>query len=124
MFEPIKPKKESRPATRRLDLEKTLCGAIKEQKVVRVRYKNEFHSRTFEPYIIYKSPEEKIFVRGIQTKDDSKPLKPVEKHCFEIGLINSLSITDNTFNPDTKFSSFGKEYGSFTSFALLIDSKY
>lgn len=119
MFEPIKLKKESRPAAQRLDLEKTLCGAIKEKKVVRLRYKNEFHSRTFEPYIIYKSPADKILVRGIQTKDDSKPLKPAEKHCFEIGLINSLSITDNTFNPDTKFSSFEKEYSSRSVFCAI-----
>ena len=119
MFEPIKLKKESRPATRRLDLEKTLCEAIKEQKVVRLRYKNEFHSRTFEPYIIYNSSTDKILVGGTQTKDDSEPLKPAKKRYFEIGLVNSLSVTDNTFNPDTKFSSFGKEYSSLYVFCAI-----
>lgn len=119
MFEPIKLKKESRPAIRRLDLEKTLCDAIKEQKIVHLRYGNEFHSRTFEPYIIYKSSTDKILVHGIQTKDDSKPLKPAKKHNFEIGLINSLSITDNIFSPDTKFSSFEKEYSSLYVFCAI-----
>lgn len=98
-------------ATQSSDLEAMLCRAICNRKVVKFRYKNEFSSRTFQPHVVYESSAKKFLVGGIQTKDDSKPLRPAEWRAFEIGLIYFATVTNETFQPDRGFKSFRPEFG-------------
>jgi hypothetical protein len=84
-------------------LENKLCDAIKRHQVIRLRYKGQLYSRTFEPYIIYRSTKDNILLGGTQTKDDSQPLKPATPHNFEIELITALTVTDATFKYDERF---------------------
>lgn len=85
------------------NLEKKLCDAIKKHNVIRLRYKGQLYSRTFEPYVIYTSTKDKILIGGTQTKDDSQPLKKAEPHNFEVGLITALEVTDKVFQYDKRF---------------------
>lgn len=105
------PKKQESPASRRLDFESTLCEAVRKRLVVRLRYKSELNWRTYEPHAVFHSPTGKILAVGTQTRDDSSPLNAPEPRNFEVGLIGQISITDETFNPDPRFSSFGEDYG-------------
>jgi hypothetical protein len=102
---------EGEMAARSPDLEAMLCRAICNRKVVKFRYKNEFSSRTFQPYVVYESSAKKFLIGGIQTKDDSKPLKPPEWRAFEIALIYFATVTNETFQPDRGFKSFRPEFG-------------
>lgn len=95
---------------RNVALETRLCDAIKKHRVIRLRYKNQTYSRTFNPYIIYRSSEDNILLGGTQTTDDSKPHKPPTPHKFEVGLITSLTITDETFEFDDRFDPTRDEY--------------
>lgn len=103
------PKTET-PALRRPDLESVICEAIRKRAVVRLRYKSELNWRTYDPHAVFTSSTGKILAVGTQTKDDSSPLKAPEPRNFEVGLIGQISITEETFKPDPRFSSFGEEY--------------
>lgn len=97
---------------RHYTLERQLCEAIKKHQVIRLQYKNQYYSRTFNPYIVYHSPSDsdRILVAGTQTKDDSQPLKGATPHKFEVQLISALTITDKTFEYDTRFDPALDEY--------------
>lgn len=88
---------------RNYQLEQRLCDAIKKHQVIRISYKGQNYSRTFEPYIIYRSTHDKILLGGTQKKDDSQPLKKPQPHNFEVELISALTITDETFEYDERF---------------------
>jgi len=92
-------------------LEHKLCDTIKKHYVVRLKYKDQFYSRTFEPYIVYRSTKDKILVSGYQTKNDSKPFKKSEFHHFEVALISSLKITDEIFKIDIRVDLTDERYG-------------
>jgi hypothetical protein len=91
-------------------LEQKLCDAIKRHQVVRLQYKNQLYSRTFCPYVIYKSAKDKILVAGWQMVDDSKPAKAPEWHNFEVELISAFGVTDKTFRFDDLFDPTNKAY--------------
>ncbi len=91
-------------------LEKKLCDAIAKHQIVRLRYKNQLYSRTFEPYVIYRSTKDNILVAGWQTKDDSQPLKKSQWHNFEVELITALTVSDKIFNFDVRFDSRNDDY--------------
>lgn len=88
---------------RNIPLEQKLCDAIKRHRIVSLRYKGQLYSRTFEPYIIYRSTKDKILLGGTQTRDDSQPTKPPEPHNFEVKLISALTVTDDVFKYDDRF---------------------
>ena len=77
-----------------------ICDATQSKNVIRFTYKNEDHYREFEPHIVYHSSKNQVLVGGIQTKDESQPFLLPEPHNFKIILINSLTITNKTFNFD------------------------
>lgn len=91
-------------------LEQKLCGAIAKHLVVRLNYKNQYYSRTFEPYVVYRSTKDNILVGGWQTKDDSKPLKKPIWHNFEVELITALTVSDKVFEFDTRFNARNDDY--------------
>jgi hypothetical protein len=91
-------------------LEQKLCDAIKRHRVVRLQYKNQPYSRTFNPYGVYRSTKDKILVCGTQTKDDSQPFKEAEPHNFEVELISALTIIDQTFKYDDRFDPTSEAY--------------
>src|SRR5437868_6822578 len=97
---------------RNLLLEQQLCEAMKRHQIIRLRYKGQNYSRTFEPYIIYYSPadRDRILIGGIQTEDDAKPLKLATPHKFEVCLISALTFTDKTFEYDLRFDPTIDEY--------------
>lgn len=97
---------------RNLLLERQLCEAIKRHLIIRLRYKGQNYSRTFEPYVIYHSPADKdrILIGGIQMKDASKPLEKPSPHKFEVNLISALTVTDETFKYDLRFDPTLDEY--------------
>lgn len=95
---------------RNVALENQLCSAIQKHRTVHLHYKKQIYSRTFEPYVVYRSTKDNILVAGRQTKDDSQPLKKPEWHNFEVELISALEITDNTFKFDELFDPTNKAY--------------
>jgi hypothetical protein len=109
MFKPIKPKKETPPAPRRVDLESLLCKAIRAKQVIRIRYQNEMYNRTFEPYIVYRSPTGKVLVHGRQTRDDSNPMQGNDRRSFEVGRLNSVVLIEETFQHQGVLASFKTE---------------
>ncbi len=91
-------------------LEQKICGAIARHQIVRLSYKKQRYSRTFEPYVIYRSTKDNILVAGWQTKDDSQPLKKAQWHNFEVKLITALTIPDKIFKFDVGFDSRNDDY--------------
>ncbi len=89
---------------RNYTLEKKLCDAIARHRIVRLRYKNQTHWRTFEPYVIYRSTKDNILVAGWQTKDESDLSKKPVWHNFEVELISAFEMTDKIFNFDVEFN--------------------
>jgi hypothetical protein len=102
--EPDYGKARDEATMRNPQLEGALCDAIKKHLAVRLSYKRQNYSRTFEPYIVYRSTRDNILVAGWQTKDDSEPSKAPEWHNFEVELISALKITDKTFEYDVRFN--------------------
>lgn len=113
MFAPTKPKKEIGPASRRTDLDNTLCQAIRSKITVRLHYKNETYFRTLEPYIIYQHSHGKICVAGVQTRDNSKLSHVPEWREFEIDHSDSILLTQETFKLDPNFSSFTGKFARY-----------
>jgi hypothetical protein len=54
-------------------VKKKLCDSIKNRQTVRLRYSDESAFRTFNPYVIYRSPKNKILVWGVQIRNDARP---------------------------------------------------
>jgi len=106
-----KKKKETRPiAPRNPALERQLCDAIKRHRAVRVTYESESFSRTFEPYIVFRSQPGRILVGGTETRDDSQPGRLPEPRYYEVGRISSFSVTDKVFKYDNRFDPTRDEY--------------
>jgi len=111
MFTIPKPKRERPAAPRRIDFELLLCKAICAKQVTRIRYENEWYSRTFEPHIIFRSSTGKVLVHGLQTKADSNPAQGQNLRSFEVGLLNSVVLIEETFQHEGVLSSFKVEGG-------------
>ncbi len=74
-----------------------ICDAIHAQTVIRLRYREELQFREFEPHVVYRSSRDNVLVGGVQTKDESEPFFRSEPRIFDISRINTLVITDKTF---------------------------
>ena len=103
-------KKNTVTAPRNLIAENQLCEAIKQKRVVRLRYENDFTDRVFHPYIIYQSQTGKILVHGLQIQNMGSPFDQAEPHKFEIGKISSIQIMPDAFSVDIRFDRNRKEY--------------
>jgi hypothetical protein len=119
MFERTKPIKETRPE-RRTDLEITLCQAMQSKKRVRLHYKNEFHFRSFEPYILYLERTGKVLVHGMQTKDDLDRAQGKDLRSFEVRLLNSVILIKEAFEYHGTIAPFKLKLG--TDIICTVDS--
>ena len=95
-----------------ITLQNQLKEAIKKHRIIRLKYKNQYYHRTFEPYVIYYSPADpqRILLGGYQTKNDSKPFEQPTPHKFEVDFISSVVITDDAFDYDVRFDVTDNEY--------------
>lgn len=100
------------PAPRRPDLEDTLCRAIRERVLVRLRYKDDLADRLFEPAAVYVSTRDKVCVSGVQIQNPADPMSNLEPHNFEVGKISALSLTDQGFVVDPTFDRFDPKYAN------------
>lgn len=91
--------------------ETTLCKAVAGRFEVNLHYKSDAAARTFRPHIVHQSKKtQKWLVEGVMTKNPNKPSDAPDWRAYEIGLIRSLAVTDNVFQPNRDFSSFGDDY--------------
>ncbi len=111
------------PAERNYEMESQLGLAIRDRRVVRLRYDLDMHYRTFEPYIVFKAADGRILVGGFRVQDESNLFKKPGARKFEIGLITSLMISDECFVPNHKFRSNRKEFKNGVIFAVDVDAE-
>jgi hypothetical protein len=78
--------------------------AIREKRVVNLRYDQDILDRVIEPYALYQSTQGKILVFGIQLRNNNKPLTPTEPRHFETVILRSITLTDKHFQADPSFS--------------------
>ena len=97
--------RNSDAAERDFEVEAELCHAIRERRVVRLRYDLDLRDRVFEPYVIFQEPSSRVMVGGRRVLDENDLFKPPAMRQFEVGLINSLEITEENFEPDERFDS-------------------
>ncbi len=103
---PTKP--EDRPATRRMDLENSLCDAIRDRVQVEFTYDGE--DRVFEPCAVFHSLKHKVNVSGQVVQNLTDPAGKLGPHDFEIGKIDTLRITGRKFTPDPRFDRTHAKY--------------
>lgn len=97
-------------APRQPHIENQLCSAIRERKIVRLRYKADAAQRLFAPHAVFHSSTEKVLVTGMQVENPSKPWDRYEPRNFEVGLIKDIALTKDAFAPDQRFSSSDDRY--------------
>jgi len=81
-------------------IKRKLCASIKNRQTVRLRYANESFFLTFNPYVVYRSPKNKILVAGVQTQNDSRPDKKPSPATFEVAKIAEIKTTEEFFDYD------------------------
>jgi len=104
--------KHTTPAPRDYYLERQLCQAMRERRVVRLRYDTELHYRSFHPYIVYREAEGRVLVGGIRSHDERDIFKAPAPRRYEVGRISELSVTDETFRIDPRFDSERPEFSN------------
>jgi hypothetical protein len=104
------PKQEPPPAPRNIPFENLLCQAIRELRVVEIRYETDRLFRTYEPAAVFPTSKGKTCVSGVQLTDPNDPVDQHEPHDFEVGKIAELRLTDTKFQPDPRFDRFGSKY--------------
>lgn len=105
-------RKHTKPAPRNYYLEQQLCQAMRQRCVVRLRYDEELHYRTFHPYIVYREAEGRILVGGIRAHDEAAIFKPPAPRRYEVGRISELKVTEETFRIDPRFDSERPEFSN------------
>jgi len=111
------------PAERNYEIESQLGIAIRERKVVRLRYDLDMQYRTFEPYIVFKALDGRILVGGFRIQDESNLFKKPGARKFEVGLITSMLISDEFFVPNPKFKSNRNEFQNGVIFAVDVNAE-
>lgn len=96
-------KNDEHPAPRRHDLEQRLCEAVRAKVLVRVRYKDDFSERLLQPYGVYTSTKDKVNLASVQVDNPADPLARWEPRNLEVGLMQSVVLTDSSFEPDPRF---------------------
>lgn len=74
-----------------------LCEAIRQEKLVSLKYPGDTQAREFEPGIIFQSSMDKIEVFGHQLTNPNVVDGSMQPRSFEIGKIISLSMTEKPF---------------------------
>jgi hypothetical protein len=81
-----------------------LCSAVRERRVVELRYQQDGLFRTFEPHVVYYSTKENLCTSGTQTKNLNKPLDKSEYRTFDLSEVREVRLTAATFTPDPRFN--------------------
>ena len=84
----------------------TLFKAIREHRIILLKYHDDVLNRDVEPYAVFDSTTGKTLLFGIQLRNSKKPLDPREPRYFELRNIRSVQITDKKFVPDHGFSAY------------------
>ncbi|HKK07177.1 MAG: WYL domain-containing protein [Gammaproteobacteria bacterium] len=105
-------RKQAEPAPRDYFLEQQLCRAMRDRRVVRLRYDTDLHYRTFHPYIVYREAEGRILVGGIRAHDEADIFKAPAPRRYEVGRISEFKVTDETFQIDPRFDSERPEFSN------------
>jgi hypothetical protein len=100
------------PARRSVLLESLLCIAIRRRVLVTLLYRGDFQERLFEPTVVYFSSEHRLCVSGLEIADPKMPLNNLQMHSFEVGEINRVSLTEQTFVIDPVLDRFDDKYAN------------
>lgn len=92
--------KSSPKAANYLLVKKKLCDSIKKRRTVRLRHSDESAFRTFNPYVLYRSPKNKILVSGVQIRNDSGLNKEISPLTIEAAKISEVIVTEDFFEYD------------------------
>ena len=95
----------SRAAERDYHIEQEMSFAIRNRRIVRLRYDLDLRDRVFEPYVLFKDNSGRVMVGGRRVLDENDLFKPPAMRQFEVGLVNNLEVTEETFEFDTRFDS-------------------
>ena len=72
----------------------------------------DLRDRVFEPYVLFKDKQGRVMVGGRRVLDENDLFKPPAMRQFEVGLVNNLEVTEETFEVDPGFSSKGLSVSS------------
>ncbi len=95
----------SKPVDRDYHVEQEMSFAIRNKRIVRLRYDLDLRDRVFEPYVLFKSRDGRVMVGGRRVLDENDLFKPPAMRQFEVGLVNNLEVTEETFAIDDRFDS-------------------
>lgn len=90
-------------------LEQTLCNAIRNGVLVELTYEDDFQSRAYAPYVVYRTSTGKICVFGMQV-NPSAPNNRDDPHNFEVGKIKRVNLTATQFQRDPRFDLSSARY--------------
>lgn len=80
-----------------------LCDAVSKLLLVNIRYEDDFIDRLVAPYGVYFSTKDKVLLACTQIENPGKPLDRWEPRNFEVGLMKSVTLTNEGFKPDPRF---------------------
>ena len=103
---------KSSVADRDYHIEQEVSFAIRHRRIVRLRYDLDLRDRVFEPYVLFKDKQGRVMVGGRRVLDENDLFKPPAMRQFEVGLVNNLEVTEETFEVDPGFSSKGLSVSS------------
>ena len=95
-----------------MGIQDEICAAIKERKVIKFTYGREIATRTFEPFVVYKTKSKHIHVSGFQSHNTANPLDKRGWRNFEVADITSLVVTDEVFTLDQSFNPSNTRYAA------------
>lgn len=104
----IAPPKDQ-PAPRNPVIEQALCSAIRNGVLAELLYEDDVHSRSFAPYVVYRTSTGKVCVFGMQV-NPSSPSSRNDPHIFEVGRIRHVNLTTTHFNRDARFDLSNARY--------------
>jgi len=97
--------KTSDAPNRDYEVEKELAYAIRNRRVVRLRYDLDLRDRVFEPYVLFREASGRVMVGGRRVLDENDLFKPPAMRQFEVVLINNIEVTEEAFEVDKRFDS-------------------
>lgn len=77
--------------------------------MVELTYEDDFHARSFAPYVVYRTTKGKICVFGMQV-NSSMPNDRTDPHNFEVGKISRVNLTATKFERDPRFDLHNGRY--------------
>jgi hypothetical protein len=87
------------PAARNIGFERLLCDAIRQRRLVALRYRDDVTERLFGPDAVYEAPTGKTLVDGMQIQALSGWESDNALRSFEVGRLRSVRLTDEPYVP-------------------------